>query len=570
MSTPTHRAPVLAAPSPHASRDRCPARAAAPWRRWVATAALALVALILPTRALAAGAVFTVRIDPALTPPPPVSGRLIVSVIAAGAKLGREAQPLDAPFWDDPQPLFGMDVVNWDPTKPITLDDSADAFPIKPSVLPPGNYRVQARFVRARLTSDWHDTPGNFYTRDVATFVASDAGAPANVELVLNAQTAAPTPNLAPRVELFEVSSLLLTEFHQSPVTLRAAVVVPAAAATAAPGMQFPAIYEVTGFGGNVAAIAGEHATRKRPSSGPDAQAARLLSDHAFWIVLDAESPNGHTLFVDSANNGPWMQALTTELIPALEAKYPLKKAATARLLRGHSSGGWSVLWLALNAPETFAGGTWATSPDPVDFRRLQMVDIYAQPSVFKDKDARDIPSFRKGASPTMTMQQEVAGEHILGPGSTSGQQWASWMAAWGPRNEQKKIVPLFDSVTGDINPQVVGYYKRFDISQLLRAQPEKHLPVFRDRIRIVVGTLDNFYLNEAVALLRDTVADLAKSRDDFKNRDAWKGSIRLVANADHGSILASPPVRAFPREMLEALHDHGHLPDGVTLPKAK
>ncbi len=34
----------------------------------------------------------------------------------------------------------------------------------------------------------------------------------------------------------------------------------------------------------------------------------------------------------------------------------------------GHSSGGWSSLWLQIEHPEVF-GGVWSLAPDPVDFR---------------------------------------------------------------------------------------------------------------------------------------------------------------------------------------------------------
>ena len=42
-----------------------------------------------------------------------------------------------------------------------------------------------------------------------------------------------------------------------------------------------------------------------------------------------------------------------------------------ASFVGGHSSGGWSSLWLQVAYPETF-GGVWSTSPDPVDFRDWQ------------------------------------------------------------------------------------------------------------------------------------------------------------------------------------------------------
>src|SRR3546814_1092362 len=64
------------------------------------------------------------------------------------------------------------------------------------------------------------------------------------------------------------------------------------------------------------------------------------------WVILDHHIATGTHEFADSANNGPWGAALTTEAIPALEAKYRMDARASGRFLNGHSSGGWSTLWL--------------------------------------------------------------------------------------------------------------------------------------------------------------------------------------------------------------------------------
>ena len=86
------------------------------------------------------------------------------------------------------------------------------------------------------------------------------------------------------------------------------------------------------------------------------------------YVLLDESCPGGTHEFADSANNGPWGRALTTELIPYLEKKYRMQDQASGRLLTGHSSGGWAALWLQVTYPKLF-GGTWPTSPDPSDFR---------------------------------------------------------------------------------------------------------------------------------------------------------------------------------------------------------
>ncbi|NBQ16601.1 MAG: hypothetical protein EBU31_18785 [Proteobacteria bacterium] len=145
----------------------------------------------------------------------------------------------------------------------------------------------------------------------------------------------------------------------------------------------------------------------------------------AVWIVLDPETPLGHHGFVDSAANGPWGTALVEEFIPALERQFRLIPRAEARIVTGHSSGGWSSLWLQLVNPEVF-GACFSSSPDPVDFSRFQAGDLYADASVFCDAEGKERPSYRvplvkQFDKVRMTVRDEAAMERVLGPARGSG-----------------------------------------------------------------------------------------------------------------------------------------------------
>jgi pimeloyl-ACP methyl ester carboxylesterase len=298
-------------------------------------------------------------------------------------------------------------------------------------------------------------------------------------------------------------------------------------------------VYDVPGFGGN-----------HRDAEAADDE----LSRHCFRIALDPEGPNGHTLFADSANNGPCGAALVRELIPALEAKYPLIPAPSARILRGHSSGGWSTLWLALTYPEVF-GATWSSAPDPVDFRRLQRVDVYGQENFYTGAGGKDLPSYRKHGKEVMTIRTESRGEDVLGADNTSGQQWDSWFAVFGPRNERGHPAALFDPETGAIDRAVAEAYRKYDIGELVRRDPARFVPLFRERVRLIVGSEDSFYLNEAVELLDKELAKHPRG-------PAGAGYVKLVPG-DHGSVFASEDMRAIPAEMLQHLRKAGHVPAG-------
>jgi pimeloyl-ACP methyl ester carboxylesterase len=232
------------------------------------------------------------------------------------------------------------------------------------------------------------------------------------------------------------------------------------------------------------------------------------------------------------------------ELIPALEKRFPLVAQPSARMLTGHSSGGWSTLWLALTYPDVF-GATWSSAPDPVDFRRFQRIDVYGDES-FLVKDGVDVASYRSDGSVRMTVRQENGAEEVLGPENTSAQQWDSWFAAFGPRDARGNPAALYDVASGRIDRAIAERYRRYDLGHLLRTQTAKYAPLWRDRVRLVCGTLDSFYLNEAVEFLS---ADL-----EATGVPRGAGYVVLVPDADHGSVMASDAMRRWPEEMLEFL----------------
>jgi hypothetical protein len=491
----------------------------------------------------------------------PATGRLVVWL--ARGRVGLPgSEPADEVNEQDPQPLFGIDVTNLGPGEVAIVDDRADGFPDKLSKLPVGWYRAQAVLQVVHQDSDWRRNVGDLYS-DVVTFQVDgpqtgDAATsqPGPIAIRLSKVVGPPRRPPVAGVQIVEVPSKLLSDFRHQPVMLRAGVVLPARYDSK---RQYPAVYEVPGFGGNHFSAFG-HASEV--DTAPLDSPVRLLAPDVFWIVLDPESPNGHTLFADSDNNGPCGEALVKELIPALEARYPLIAKPTARILRGHSSGGWATLWLLLNYPDTF-GATWSSSPDPIDFHRLQLSDIYEWDNFFAH-DGHDVPSMRFNGLETMTVRQENAIEYVLGPGLTSGQQWASWQAVWGERLPDGKIRPLYDVKSGVIDHAEAETYRRFDLDALLCQDPGRYAPLWRKRVHLLVGDQDTYYLNGAVTLIK---ADLDRVSSGALVRPGDFGYIRIVPGADHYSLRMTAEALAIPGEMAEYLQRHGHMPAGATEP---
>lgn len=456
----------------------------------------------------------------------PATGRLVIYVKHATTR------PIDPDAIGGADYYFGIDADTVGPDEALVVDDHADAYPAKLSSLPAGDYLGQAVLDLHHDDSNWRREPGNLYS-DVTRFSINSQ--PQIVDLLLTRLIQPIQYPATPQAEVFQIRSKLLSDFHHRDIYLRAGVVFPI---DQRPGRSYPAIYDVPGFGGNGISIV------LHPIKPPTDPAALELARDTYHIYLDPESGNGHTLFANSDNNGPCGDALVTELIPALEAKYKLISDPNARIIRGHSSGGWASLWLALQYPQTF-GACFASSPDPVDFHRLERIDIYDFANAYVDPAGKTLYGSR---SEKTTVREENAIEQVLGPRNTSGHDWDSWQADWGHRGLDESPANLFDPFTGAIDHTEAESYRRFDITDLLKQHPDRYAPIFRQRIRLVVGDQDTFYLNEAVELLKKQLDSIPR------NGEPGPGYIKILPGYNHGNVADSPEAKHWPVEMLEFL----------------
>ena len=239
-------------------------------------------------------------------------------------------------------------------------------------------------------------------------------------------------------------------------------------------------------------------------NSGDSIQSWKIDSVSTIHVFLDGNCPYGHCTYANSANNGPWGDAFVNEFIPALEKKF---RCNGARLVTGHSSGGWASLWLQINYPKTFAG-CWSSSPDPVDFRNLEMINIYEAKNMFYDGDSSlrlDGTVAGTGGLPWIFFKDDYRIENVL----YRGEQYWSWNAVWG--GKQKNGIPenICDPNTGAIDSVVASHWAAYDISLLLRTHWTTLQPLINDKIRITAGTSDNFSLDKSVKLLEEEMKKL-------------------------------------------------------------
>lgn len=312
-------------------------------------------------------------------------------------------------------------------------------------------------------------------------------------------------------VHPFALRSELLSALAGHDVVMHAAIVRPDGVDPAG----LPVAYVVHGFGGNHVAAW---------SQAPDLLAA-MADDPSLRMVhvyLDGTCELGHHEFADSANNGPRGRALVDELIPAIERSLGGVRPASRRFVRGHSSGGWSALWLQLTYPDRF-GGCWATAPDPVDFREFSGIDLYHDENAFRDRSGEARPLVVSGGRTVETVEAYAKGEMRVGE---FGGQLASFEAVFSERGPDGRPRRLFDRTTGAIDRAVAESWRRYDIGAILRERWSTLGPALAGKLHVWCGEADTFRLDRAVRLLRTDLAALGSDAD-----------IILIPGRDHGSL---------------------------------
>ncbi len=436
-----------------------------------------------------------------------------------------QGEPRFGPNWFQPKPFFAVEVKAAKPDAPILIGAGAIGFPGPLATVPAGKYSVQAVMDLNPTSHEIGANAGNAYSKPVTLDI--DPKTTGVVKLRVDTLIKERKFPETERVKLVDLPSPLLTKFHRRPVHLRAGVILPVDY-DKDPNRRWPVVYVIPGFGGDHT-MASFMANPDSPiPPGPIA---------AIVAVLDPDAPTGHHVFADSVNNGPVGQALTTELIPHIEKTFRAVGKPDARFLTGHSSGGWSSLWLQVAYPDFF-GGVWSTSPDPVDFRDFQKIDLYAPgENMFKDREGKPRPLARMGTQPVVFYKPFSDMETVLGHGG----QLMSFEAVFSPRGADGKPLELWDRKTGEIHPTVAKAWEKYDINLVLERNWATLGPKLKGKLHVITGGLDTFYLEGAVKLLKETLARLGSD-----------AAVEVEPGKDHGSIMTRELRDRIGREMME------------------
>lgn len=484
----------------------------------------------------------------------PITGRVFVMI----SKNNRVEPRLQAGSYQASVPFYGLDVDALQPGASAVIDSSTLGYQVESlSQLPAGEYYVQALlnvYTQVKRKDghviwvhmdqwegqQWNRSPGNLVSE--VQRVRLDPAAGFNIKLSLTKKL---PPVVVPPdtewVKRVKIQSKLLTEFWGHPMYLGASVLLPKGYAQNT-SQKYATIYIQGHFGLGApfgfttqAPATPESAEQRKARLSRGARETSYEFSQA-WMsdnfprmaAVTFQHPTPYyddSYAVNSANNGPYGDALLTELIPYLEKNFRLIAEPQARVLTGGSTGGWEALALQIFHPKFF-NGTWSLYPDPVDFRRYQMSNVYEDDNAFEVPSgdwAKLIRPLSRNADGqvTLTMREMSRLEAVLGSNVRSGQQIAAWDAAYGPVGKDGYPRPIWDRLTGKIDREVALYMRDngYDLRYNLEKNWAKIGPDLVGKLHVYCGDMDNYYLNLAVYQLEDflKVADNPKAEAVFE-----------------------------------------------------
>jgi hypothetical protein len=464
------------------------------------------------------------------------------------------------------QMIFGIDIDGLRPGQQTMLDERAFGYPVRSLAdLKPGHYYVQAVLHRyeifhlasgytVKLPMDrgegqhWNLAPGNLYSKPQEITLEASTSSPVRI-LLDQVIPPIPEPKDTKYVRHVRIKSELLSAFWGRPMYLGAHVLVPESFDEHA-----EAHYPLAVFHGHFPDdISGFRTEPPDPYLKPDYSDRfhlggynRIQQEEAYafyqqWIsakfprflVIEIQHATPYyddSYAVNSANMGPYGDAIETELIPYIEKRFRGIGQGWARFLYGGSTGGWEALAVQMFYPDHY-NGTFAACPDPVDFRAYTVVDIY------RDKNAYFIEGpHKRVAQPGMrdymghistTLQDLNDYESALGSHRRSGEQWDIWQAVFSPIGKDGYPAEIWDRATGEIHPDVAGYWREhYDLSYILKRDWATLGPKLRGKIHIYVGSADNYFLNDAVYYIEDFL----KGTTD----PPYEGEVKYGDRAEH------------------------------------
>lgn len=469
------------------------------------------------------------------------------------------------------QMIFGVDVESWDANKKIVIDSEAIGYPIKSiKEIQEGEYYVQAFLHKyetfnlstgytVKLPMDqgegqkWNISPKNLYSTPKKIKIKNSS----TISISLDNEI----PPIEPErdtefIKHVKIRSEMLSKFWGRDMYLQANVLVPHGfdekSNTRYPLMIFHGHFPNTfrGFR-TVPPTAPEKDTIYNSRFGItgykyiqekeayDLYKNWISNDFPRFLAIEIQHQNPYyddSYAVNSANIGPYGDAITFELIPHVEKLFNGVGESWGRFLYGGSTGGWESLAAQVLYPKEY-NGCFAACPDPIDFRAFTVVNIYEDDNAYYHEG-----SFRKTLRAGMRDGKGIIKNHliqinkresVLGSKGRSGDQWDIWQAVYSPSGEDGYPKPIWDRETGKIDKDVANHWKEnYDLSYIMKRDWDKIGKDLEGKIHIYCGDMDNYYLNNAVVLTEEF---LESTTDPYYNGEVDYGDMAEHCwNGDH------------------------------------
>lgn len=492
-----------------------------------------LLSLVVISRALAQAPAAKPRIEisfPESLSAKPLDGHILLGISADKSTEPRfqlrEEEASSAQF-------FGLDVEDWKPGTPAIIDSSTLGYPLASlNQLPPGDYYVQAvlsiyeTFHRSdghtvKLPPDmgegqqWFRKPGNLFNKPLLLHL--DPRSPNVVRISLTEKI---PPVLPPKdtkyIKHVRIQSKLLTAFWGRPTFVGATVLLPEGF-DEHPQARYPLLVHQGHFEPDW-----EFFQEQVPSGMKGEGLEFFQFANRFYqewtsgrlphmVLLSIQHANPYyddSYAVNSANVGPYGDAITQELIPEVEKRFRAIGQPWARALEGGSTGGWEAAASQIFYPD-FYNGAYCFCPDPIDFRAYQLVNIYNDKNAFWDQGPFGKVPHGEMRSPTgqilAVMEPAVRREEIMGTHGRSTEQFGIWQAVFSPVGDDGYPKPIWNPSTGAIDSEVAAYWKEhYDLRYILERDFATLGPKLVGKLHFAIGDADTWYLNNAVHLMQE------------------------------------------------------------------
>jgi hypothetical protein len=481
----------------------------------------------------------------------PVTGRVFV-VLTKSDKPDPRIQILEPA---SSPPFFAADVSNIRPGQAMVLDASSIGYPLTSiNALPAGDYTAEAflwkyvEYHRADGRTIWAPEqwgpqvfsvePGTLYSATTKVHVDPKAGTTLHFTLdkvvsekdIVSLLGGEGYDTDTPWIKHIRILSPSLTKWWGRPIYLGATILLPKGY-DQHPNSHYPVVYNQ---GHYYQPVPWDFTTDKSTETPAAAAAGKRGGTGTGYEFYEAWNSDNFPRFlmvtwqhpcpffddsyaVNTANCGPYADAIMNELVPYIETRFRVLREARARFTEGGSTGGWESLALQLQYPKFF-GGAYVFDPDPIDLSAFQQIDLYHEDNAFwlqipDDPWHKYAHYFERTPSGQPLASEEALSQYelVMGSHGRSQYQLDGWWAIFDPVGPDGYPAPMWNMQTGVIDKHVVQY--AHDHGYDLVAYMKEHWPTIGPdlvgKLHFIVGDMDSYYLNLAVYKAEDLLTSL-------------------------------------------------------------